>query len=291
LKQEPATDALRLVGATGWFWDVRGQREGMRRSLQVVSAPAAQERSLVRAKALNAAGHLQWVGGRALLQEALALGRELQSDASVSLSLQFLGIAATFEGDYEAARLYFEEGLALARTAAAGDTYFAAEALIFQGDGAFLRGDYERARRLYTESATPLRELGDRFFLAYPVRQLGHLALRRGDLDEAAALGKESLRLNREIVDGRGMAASLAGLAGVALAHGQAARAARLLGAEEAQFRVLGIALFKTDQAEFDLHLAAARAQLGEATFTEAWAEGQAMTLDQAAAYALAETD
>ena len=35
--------------------------------------------------------------------------------------------------------------------------------------------------------------------------------------------------------------------------------------------------------------MAAARSQLGESTFEEAWTEGQAMTFEQAVAYALKE--
>jgi hypothetical protein len=41
------------------------------------------------------------------------------------------------------------------------------------------------------------------------------------------------------------------------------------------------------DLIEYDRNLAAVRSQLDEATFAQAWAEGQAMTLEQAMAYAL----
>jgi hypothetical protein len=40
---------------------------------------------------------------------------------------------------------------------------------------------------------------------------------------------------------------------------------------------------------DYDRDVAVARAQLGETAFAAAWAEGRAMTLEQAVAYALEE--
>ncbi len=44
------------------------------------------------------------------------------------------------------------------------------------------------------------------------------------------------------------------------------------------------------DQAEYDRYVAAARAQLDDHAWAAAWAEGQAMTLERAIAYALEDT-
>ena len=41
---------------------------------------------------------------------------------------------------------------------------------------------------------------------------------------------------------------------------------------------------------DYDCHVAALRSSLGETAFAKAWAEGRAMTLDQAIAYALEST-
>ena len=43
------------------------------------------------------------------------------------------------------------------------------------------------------------------------------------------------------------------------------------------------------DQASYERDVATTRARLDEDTFTTAWAEGQAMTLEQAIVYALEE--
>jgi hypothetical protein len=63
---------------------------------------------------------------------------------------------------------------------------------------------------------------------------------------------------------------------------GQPERAVRLWGAAEALYDSIGKHTDYYDRA-------AARAQLDDATFAAAWAEGRAMTVEQAIAYALAD--
>ncbi len=49
----------------------------------------------------------------------------------------------------------------------------------------------------------------------------------------------------------------------------------------------IGAPLPPVDRRRYDVAIADIRAQLDEPTFAAAWAEGQAMTLEQAIAYAL----
>jgi len=76
-------------------------------------------------------------------------------------------------------------------------------------------------------------------------------------------------------------------LAGPVGAKGQPERAARLLGASEALHDALGLGPTISDQHEINGYVAAVRAQLDEAVFEAAWAEGRAMSLEEAIAYAL----
>ena len=61
----------------------------------------------------------------------------------------------------------------------------------------------------------------------------------------------------------------------------------RTIDAAEAQREALGAFMPPNARAEHDHNVAAARAQLGEATFDLAWAEGRALTMEQAIEYAL----
>ena len=106
----------------------------------------------------------------------------------------------------------------------------------------------------------------------------------------AGMLHKESLTLIQELGDKKGIAECLPGLAEVAQADGLPQRGTKLLGAVEALLERLGARLDPTERAEFDHTLAAAHAQLDEAAFNAAWAEGRAMTMEQAIALALMES-
>ena len=86
-----------------------------------------------------------------------------------------------------------------------------------------------------------------------------------------------------------GYSLSLSCFANLAAARGQARRAVRLGAAALVQGKKLGVQAWTTTQAGIDGRVEAARANLPEAEGVAAWAEGQAMTLEEAVAYALAE--
>jgi hypothetical protein len=73
----------------------------------------------------------------------------------------------------------------------------------------------------------------------------------------------------------------------LALTEGDAARAARLLAASEAGYDTFAIAQAPNHQAIHDKTMSAARSALGDEAFRTACDEGRAMTMDQAADYAL----
>jgi hypothetical protein len=88
----------------------------------------------------------------------------------------------------------------------------------------------------------------------------------------------------------RAIAECLAGVVGVAEAEGRPERAARLLGAAAAILEANDMPLPAIYQPDLERISDTVRAQLDEATFEAAWAEGRAMALEdweQAVAYAL----
>jgi hypothetical protein len=81
-------------------------------------------------------------------------------------------------------------------------------------------------------------------------------------------------------------------LGGVAGNRKDAQRAARLLGAAEAIYTAAGMSgpSGAIDAAAYPDFCAAARAQLDEASFNAAWADGRAMPLERVVEYTLAGT-
>jgi len=169
-------------------------------------------------------------------------------------------------------------------------------------------GDYRAARTRYEESLAINRELGNKRDIAISLGSLGSVAQAQGDYGAARGLFEESLTVKRELGNKGSIVQELEWFAAVAVAQGQPERAARLFGAAEALREAMGALLPSADRAGHDRSATAARTALGEAGearfgreadsaggrapgFATAWAEGRAMTLEQATAYALDERD
>jgi non-specific serine/threonine protein kinase len=246
-------------------------------------------------RSLYLLGNLAWYQGNdreatMLHEKSLALARETGNSNDVASRLRALGNVTLGQRDYERTGALFEEGLALAREL--GDKHGIAALLNSLGERARFQGDYEGAAAYYEESLALFRELGGRLQIAMILHNSGYVVLRQGDAQQAAALFEESLVLYQDLKRKQGVIECLIGLAGAAAAAAgeqpaTAEWAARLFGAAEGPLEATGGGLAAADQAEYDRYLALAREQLDEPAFGAAWAEGRAMTMEQAVTYAL----
>jgi predicted ATPase/DNA-binding SARP family transcriptional activator len=236
-----------------------------------------------------------FVNARASAQEAIELGREVGNISNVAGSTDTLGMIAFHEGDFPAAQSYLEESLRLMRQVE--DKPGIAIMLDLLGGIAYTQGHYDEAKARVEESQLLWQDLGSKPDVAWARYFLGYVALRQGYLPQAEALLTNSLILRQKWDARQNVARCLAGLAELAGAAGRPERATRLCGATQALLKSLDTRLEiaerdryeripTTNQADFEHHVAALRAELGDQTFEMAWEEGQAMTLDQAVAYA-----
>ena len=108
--------------------------------------------------------------------------------------------------------------------------------------------------------------------------------LSQAGLDPAQACFAESLTIARQEDQ---IAASLEALAGLAAMQGQPGRALRLAGAAAALRDRIGAQPWPANQAALTRRLAAAREALSAQGQAAAWADGQALTVEQAIAEAL----
>ena len=225
----------------------------------------------------------------ALLEEALALFRELGDSRGVANSLVNLGFAVLHQGDKERAAVLRQEVEALRREPL--DRFTLAWLTMFLGLAALYEGDYERSGALARESLAIYRELGDTRGVFMCHIGLGYGELVKGDPEPAAALLEEALRLLRGSEDKFCLAYGFFGLAAVAEAQAEPARAARLWGATEALREEIGVdslSHWELHTYDYEGRVSAARNMLGdEGAWERAWAEGRAMTPDQAVEYAL----
>jgi predicted ATPase/transposase/DNA-binding XRE family transcriptional regulator len=221
----------------------------------------------------------------AFYKESLVVCHQLHDTYISAWVLHDLGLVMRSQGDEEQATALFEESLALHREV--GNRAGTAAALNQLGDTAQWQDDYAQAAARYDESLAIFRELGGAIGSAAVLHSQGYVALHQGNHAQALALFEQSLALFREIGDKQGIAKCLEGLASVAGAIGQPERAAQLWGAAEVLLQPGG-RRSPAERAAYDRRVAAARAQLELAAFTEAWASGRAMPLEQAIAEASA---
>ena len=159
--------------------------------------------------------------------------------------------------------------------------------LAYMGVVARYHRDYKQAAVYYERSHVLSREVDDSWLIAHVLRGMGTLALHLSNYGRAAACFAESLTLSRELGSKWGTQECLEGFAELASAQGQYERAARLFGAADALRETLGFRRLAPDQADYDQRLVTTRDRLGDTAFAGAFAEGGAMTLEQAFEYAL----
>ncbi len=222
---------------------------------------------------------------RLMFEESLASGRELGDRHGLVMYLRSLGATALEQGDYLQAGQHLSESLDIAREL--GSKTEMANTLVYLGLFARRQGDYDQALKLLKEVLSISAEVSDRFVISPALCALGELSRLKGDFSSARSFYIEAVALAREIDDRETLAHALEEIAALSAAQGRARQAATLFGAAAATRAAIHVALFPAARAELEGSIAVARAGLEEVVFDAAYAQGQAMPLEQALELAL----
>jgi predicted ATPase/DNA-binding CsgD family transcriptional regulator len=209
LTQPDPEPGLRLAGSLWVYWQARGHAvEGADALRALLDAPAAQETTLLRARALAAAAYLlentgSYGAAADYCQEALAIARDAGDDDLVADLLFEQAWILSRQGQPGAALPLIESGLGLARRL--GNPRLTARLLFARSLAAYVAGDQAGATR-YTAEAVPLsRQAGDRLQVGKVLGTLGNHELATGDLDAARRHLAESLEIARALDDRSGI--------------------------------------------------------------------------------------
>lgn len=288
--------ALRLAGALSRFWFVRGYYgegrqwllsalESAGYSVEVGAAsPGEPVAPSALAKALHGLGQLADSQGdysyaRSRLEESLAISRRVGDRQPIAHTLNWLAVSMEHQGEYEEARVFLEESLAICKEL--DDRSGMGSALNNLGEVARGQGDYDTARGLYEACLSILWGSGTKWQIATALHNLACIACDQDDYGRAEPLFTQSLGFYRDLGLKGGIAACLVGLAGVLGARGQPERAARLFGAAESLHKEIRVLVEPGDRPGYERGVAAARSQMEEAAFEAAWAQGEALALDE----------
>lgn len=270
----------RLVG------DLREAAAGLEEALGLCerAADPALTGSVLNEMAVVAHMQGEYDRATALAGRSLDLLRGLGDRRGTATALNLLGLVAHHRGDFGRACTYLIETLAMARDL--GDRRTVAVALNNLGSIAMYEQAYERARTYFEEALAIQRNLGNRRSVANLLSNLGEAARGLGAHDRALPLHRQALAERTALDDRAGIATSLLNLGYVAVATGDPTRAVLLLAAGDRVRHDVGMALPVSGQAEYEAHLATARARL-EPAFEETWIRAQAMSREAAVALAL----
>jgi predicted ATPase/class 3 adenylate cyclase/Tfp pilus assembly protein PilF len=328
---EGAAPALRLLAALCRFWVMRGRAvEGMEQATAVLGradAPTAERAAALVAVAnlYNRAG--DFAGASQLLDEALAVRRQLDDDVGCAEALNDLAWLATRRGDYASARAAGQEALQLADTAEAGAhlrgrihatlgdlveredllagrVHFEQARRYFEevGDrGASARvlnnlglidlslGDHLASRRALEECLSIFSDLQDAAALPTVLSNLGLIAIEEREFERAQDLFTRGLTLGHRTLDKELMVYTLLGLAMAAGGLGDSHRGAVLHGAVDTLSTDVGMALDALEARLRQRSQEELRLAMGETEFAEAHTAGASLALDDAVAFALAD--
>ena len=281
---------LRLAGALGEFWAVKGHLgEGHRR---LEAALAADSRpTTARAKALNAAADLANGTGdiataRLRAEEGLELNRALGSSWGTADSLLVLAISANGSRDYARAYELIEESIGLFREL--GDARNELEAKRILAWTHRELGEHDAARQLMEDIVVRARKLGDKQLESRSLDLLAGYALEEERVVDALRLLKEAHRINAASGDLYWLPFIVCRFAQALARTGKAETAVRVLSAGEALLDKMGSRPHWM-QSSNERTRAAARSAMSDERFVEAWEEGRNLTAEDAVALALAQ--
>ena len=215
-------------------------------------------------------------------EAALALARDrddprLELDALIAharLALRAL--------DFPAMEQHCRDAMAAAERT--GDPRSRVMPLHMRAEATRLQGDTAAARALYDESIALNRSLGEEGMVGVELHNIAYVDKADGDYDTAQERFLEALAITRRRTGGM-VVPCLLGLGAVAACRGDGVRAGRLIAAAEAAMAAAGEVPDPADEPELRDAVRRARELLG-ADADRVWAEGAALTLDEAVAEA-----
>jgi predicted ATPase/class 3 adenylate cyclase len=228
--------------------------------------------------------HRDYTRAFAYWEQAITLYRQIGHWRGLANALSQMGYFLLMDNQLDVAEEYLDEANILFKQLNIKERNHLLNAY---GEIALRRGDFERARDYFQEDARISNELGNRIEYLWTISHLGFAELYAGNITEAHQIFAETAQEFQKDGSRSGVIYSLEGMSSLYAAVGKAEPAARLIGWADATREVIGDTRPKLEQADIDKVTAACIAKMGKAAFSDMYAEGKKMTLDEAMQLAL----
>jgi DNA-binding CsgD family transcriptional regulator/tetratricopeptide (TPR) repeat protein len=233
IKHKESEHALRLSGALGWYWYMRGYwGESLSWLLAALQLSNAGDHTVARARVLAWAGILTLYQGNltaeahTLLEESIALHKVLEDTQGLACAIMWLGEVYRVQEDYLTAHSLMEESVDLCRQV--GDKWMLAVALGDLAEVIWAQGNAPSARTLLEEAWALVQEVGDTWSETRVNTLLADWARAQGDYSQATTHYQKALSVAQQTGDMQYIALSLAGLGDMARRQDDNAKALEL---------------------------------------------------------------
>jgi predicted ATPase/DNA-binding XRE family transcriptional regulator len=222
-----------------------------------------------------------------LFEESLKLLRELGNHYDIAFCLTHLARNAIYGGDFSSPYAWLEEARTIFHELGAQPDE--ADVVNMFGILAYWQGDYQQALT-YLEQAIALDEkVGNRYWANWPRINMAYALLRNGNDPQAGKYFKVCLRQFQKDSSPIGVVYTIEGLASLYVYRAQPERAVRLLACADAMRKKLGNPRPPVEQGDVDKDIIVCLGKMGETGFSDAYDDGNNMSLEEAVAYALEE--
>ncbi len=287
---------LRLAAALRPYWEWQGYltegRGWLGAALAVPLAEEASEMALeARAKALSEAARLWCLQNDqaqsvALAEESIALWRQLDNSSGLATALLHRGWAAHAMGENELAKSLYLEGMEL--LSPASDTWLRAQLLCYLAAAAGFTSDFDQMRSYYRQGVELFEQVGDTIAVADFLKDQGGITILEGNYTEAIDCLVRSIRLCYELGHKQFVATGLGSLSYAVGLRGEpepvlaSIYSARIGGAAESLSDRIGLTPWTKTNSLAQLARQFIRSRVDEESYKAAWAEGRALTVEQA---------
>jgi predicted ATPase/DNA-binding SARP family transcriptional activator len=264
--------------------------DAMRRAERCIASSRASGNLRVLSGALAYQGGLKedagdYVAAMDLYQEALGCTRRMGDISFIASALQTIGYCLLNQGEFEHARRYFEDSLALGDAGQQESEAWFASGLRSLAELHFELGDYATARALLNKALRQAAVPDDVRSQWYTLLRLGNLELIGGDRRAALRYHQKALRATlakREVIR------CLEGMATSLNENEEPREAVVMLASAEKARRDTGLVVYPRQRQRQARQRDELKEALGQDVFRNAWAEGRALSVEQAKNLALA---
>ena len=222
---------------------------------------------------------------KTIVLEGLRLFREMGHLSGIAVCLSRLARRTIWGGDFSSPDPWLEEAKTIYRQL--GDKAGEADTLNICGSLAYWLGNYQQARIYYEESILLYEKVGADWMSSWSRSNLAYVALRQGDILQAREMFSVCIQRFQKINTVIGLIYAIEGLASLNVNQEHPQRATRLFAWADAEREKIGDHRPPVEAASVERDWGVIHSKLNDTEYASLFAEGRAMTIEQAIQCAL----